>query len=123
MKPKSNPNPTLIVAVLLGLALQPAYAAEGDSPTTGTSMTSVDFKTLDTNKDGYLSMQEFTAKGSDDLAFRAADINGDGQVDPGEYDKHRQLKAVDPLKSGAGTATPSKAGTAAPKPTRSPYGY
>jgi hypothetical protein len=86
-------------------------------------MTSVDFKTLDTNKDGYLSMQEFTAKGSDDLAFRAADINGDGQVDPGEYAKYSQLKATDPLKSGSGVAAPSKSGTTAPKPTRSPYGY
>ena len=123
MKSTPRTTQTLIAALLLGLVVQPACAAENASRTQGASMASVDFKTLDTNKDGYLSMQEFTAKGSDDLAFRAADINGDGQVDPDEYDKHRQLKAVDPLKPGAGAATPSKAGTAAPKPTRSPYGY
>ncbi|WP_310448515.1 EF-hand domain-containing protein [Thiobacillus sp.] len=125
MKSKTSTPPTLIAVALVGLALQPAYAAEAKSvpPTPAASAASLSFKTLDTDKDGYLSIKEFTAKGLDDLAFRAADIDSDGQVDPDEYGKYSQLKANDPLKSGSGNAAPTKPGDSAPKPTRYPSGY
>jgi len=123
MKSKTCTTPTLVAVALLGLALQPAYAAESAPPAQAASVASLSFKTLDTDKDGYLSMKEFTAKGLDDLAFRAADIDSDGRVDPGEYGKYSQLKANDPPKSGSGSDAPTKPGDSAPKPTRYPYGY
>ncbi len=113
MKSKTSTRPTLIAVALLGLALQPAYAAESVPPAQAASVAGLSFKTLDTDKDGYLSMKEFTAKGLDDLAFRAADVDNDGRVDPGEYAKYSQLKASDPLKPGSGSV--------APKPVPSPY--
>jgi hypothetical protein len=113
MKSKTSTRKTLIAVVLLGLALQPAYAAESAPPAQAAAAAGLSFKTLDTDKDGYLSMKEFTAKGLDDLAFRAADVDNDGQVDPGEYAKYSQLKASDPLKPGSGSV--------APKPAPSPY--
>lgn len=79
-----------LAALLLGAAMLPAYAAGGMSES-GKS-----FKDLDTNKDGYLSVEEFKAKGKDDLAFKAADIDGDQRVDPQEFDKYREMKATDP---------------------------
>lgn len=81
-----------LAALLLGVAMLPAYAAGGMSA--GKS-----FKDLDADKDGYLSVDEFKAKGKDELAFKAADIDGDQRVDPGEFDKYRTRKATDP-KSG-----------------------
>ncbi|MDP2028486.1 MAG: hypothetical protein Q8K12_02500 [Thiobacillus sp.] len=120
MKSKTSTKPTLIAVVLLGLALQPAYAAESVPPAPAASTASLSFKTLDTDKDGYLSMKEFTAKGLDDLAFRAADVDSDGRVEPGEYAKYSQLKANDP-KSGSGPAKPEKPGVTVPKPAPSPY--
>ena len=113
MKSKTSTTPTLIVVALLGQALLPAYAAENAPPAPAASATSLSFKSLDTDKNGYLAIKEFTAKGLDDLAFRAADIDNDGRVDPDEYAKYSELKANDPLKSGSGNA--------APRPAPSPY--
>lgn len=109
MKSKTNTKPTLIAVALLGLALQQAYAAGSAPPAWAASAAGLSFKTLDTDKDGYLSMKEFTAKGLDDLAFRAADIDNDGRVDPGEYANYSQLKANDPLKSDSGSVAPKPA--------------
>jgi EF hand len=84
-----------LAALLLGMAMLPAYA-EGGMSDSGKS-----FKDLDSDKDGYLSVDEFKAKGKDELAFKAADIDGDQRVDPKEFDKYRARKATDP-KSGPG---------------------
>lgn len=119
MTSKTSPHPTLIaVALLFGLTVGPA--AESAAPTPAASAENVSFKMLDTDKDGYLSIKEFTAKGLDDLAFRAADVDSDGLVEPAEYDKYIHLKANDP-KSGSGPAEPEKPGVTPPNPAPSPY--
>lgn len=90
-----------IAALLLGVAMLPAYASEAG----------VSFKEVDADKNGFLSLDEFKDKGMDDLAFRAADINGDGQVDPDEYDKYLTRKAgeqASPASGSGGQAKPAK---------------
>lgn len=79
-----------VAALLLGAAILPAYA-EGGMSGSGKS-----FNDLDADKDGYLSVEEFKAKGKDELAFKAADINGDERIDPEEFKKYREMKASDP---------------------------
>lgn len=86
-------NPLTRLAVpLLAIMFLPAYAWAGAS-----------FKDHDTNKDGYLSLAEFESRDKDELAFKAADINGDERVDPEEFDKYLTRKATDP-RSGSGAA-------------------
>jgi hypothetical protein len=78
----------------------PAYAWDRKGmPESGMS-----FKDYDANKNGYLSLDEFKGKGKDDLAFKAADINGDEQVDPEEFDKYLTKKATDQPKSESGAS-------------------
>ena len=93
MKWKSSKFETMLAVLLLGIACMPALAA--DSPKDSGAVDCADFKTIDGNDDGFLSMEEFKAKGKDDLAFRAADIDGDARVDPVEYDKYLKAKAAD----------------------------
>lgn len=92
---KSGISKTLarLAALLMGVAMLPAYAA-GDRK-------AMSFKDCDSNKDGYLSLEEFKAKGKDDLAFKAADIDGDARIDPSEYDKYLAKKASDQPKPGS----------------------
>ena len=97
-----------LAALLLGVAMLPAYAA-GDRK-------EMSFKDCDSNKDGYLSLDEFKAKGKDDLAFKAADIDGDAQIDPSEYDKYLAKKTSDQPK-------PKPGATVQPKPAQPPSGY
>jgi len=68
MKSGTSKIQTRLAALLLGITMLPAYAA-GDR-------TAMSFKDFDTNKDGHLSLDEFKGQGKDDLAFKAADING-----------------------------------------------
>jgi len=103
MKSGISKTKTRLAALLLGAAMLPAYAA------------GMSFKDYDTNKDGYLSQNEFKAKGKDNLAFKAADINGDEQVDPSEFDKYLTKKATDQPKSEPGAMQP--------KPAQPPAGY
>jgi len=105
MKSGTNKIQARLAALLLGIAVLPAYAA-GDSKATS-------FTDFDTNKDGSLSVDEFEAKGKDNLAFKAADIDGDEQVDPSEFDKYLANKASDQPEAEPGT-------TMQPKP---PSGY
>jgi hypothetical protein len=107
---QENLMKTRLAVLLLGVAMLPAYAWDRKVPESGMS-----FKDFDTNRDGYLSMNEFKAKGKDDLAFKAADIDGDERVDPSEFDKHLIKKATDPkFESGA---------SGKPKPVQPPAGY
>lgn len=89
-----------LAALLLGVSMLPAYAA-GDR-------TAISFKDFDTNKDGALSLDEFKAQGKDDLAFKAADINGDEQLDPSEFDKYLAKKASDRPKTEPGATMQPK---------------
>ena len=66
MKPEATPSKTRFAALLLALAMLPAYAGSGMS-----------FKDHDANKDGTLSLDEFKARDKDDLAFKAADLECD----------------------------------------------
>jgi hypothetical protein len=100
MKSEISKTKARFAALLLGVVMMPAYA-------TGDRM-GMSFKDFDANKDGYLSQAEFEAKGKDNLAFKAADINGDEQVDPSEFDKYLTRKATDPKsESGAGQSKPA----------------
>lgn len=83
-------KPSCLVALLLGAATVTAAAKDETSNPRGS------FKDYDTNKDGYLSLDEFKARGMDDLNFRAADINGDERVEPDEFDKYVVKKKTDP---------------------------
>jgi Ca2+-binding EF-hand superfamily protein len=86
-----------LLAVLListVLAETPAGAADHGEQQ-GQAKLKQDFKMLDKNKDGYLSMEEFKATGMDDLAFNAADVDGDGRLSPEEYAKYVKVKATD----------------------------
>jgi hypothetical protein len=93
-----------LAALLLGVAMLPAYASESG----------VSFKDVDADKNGFLSLDEFKEKGMDDLAFRAADTNGDGQVDPDEYDKYLTLKAGEQPSSESGPGGQAKPAQTAP---------
>jgi len=106
MKPGTSKTQARLAAVLLAVAMLPAYAVDRE----GMSESGKSFKDCDTNKDGYLSLKEFKAKGKDDLAFKAADINGDERVDPGELNKYLAKKASDQPRPdpGAGQAKPAQ---------------
>lgn len=83
-----------LAALLLGIAMSSAYAVDK----MGMSESGQSFKDHDGNKDGYLSLEEFKAKGKDDLAFKAADIDGDERLDRSEFDKYLIRKANDQSK-------------------------
>ena len=101
---------TRLAALLLGVAILPSCAAERKAaPEAGKS-----FKDYDSNKDGFLSRDEFKAKGKDDLAFAAADSDGDGRLDPDEFDKYLARKASDQLRSGPESGEPKPARPPAP---------
>jgi len=91
MKSGISKTQTRLAALLLGIAVLPACAGDGKEM----PESSMSFKDHDTNKDGHISLEEFKNNGKDDLAFRAADINGDEQVDPDEFDKYLTRKAND----------------------------
>lgn len=97
MRSGNSKTMTRLAALFLGVVVVPAYA-DGKS-----------FKDFDANKDGYLSQEEFKAKGKDNLAFKAADLNGDERLDPSEFDKYRARKAGDQPKSEPGAIQPKPA--------------
>lgn len=100
-----------LAALLVGVAAAPGYAAdEAAAPAKDKSgKPTAGFKDCDTNKDGFLSLEEFEAKGLDNLAFKAADINGDNRVDPDEYATYRKAKATDPRSESGAPGQPPAA--------------
>lgn len=109
MKSGISKTMTRLAALLLGVVMLPPYAA-ADSK--------MSFKDLDANKDGYLSQEEFKAKGKDDLAFKAADLDGDGRVDPGEFDKYKAKKAADKKPTEQPMSEPGAMQPMQPKPAQ-----
>ncbi len=100
MKSGTRKITTRLAAMLLGVAVLPAHAASPkDVLRSGPS-----FNDYDSNKDGYLSLDEFNARGKDDLAFKAADINGDQRLDRSEFDKYLARQANDQPKPGSGAS-------------------
>jgi hypothetical protein len=96
MKSGTRKTETRITVLLLGVAMLPATAtATGDRKIKS-------FQDLDANKDGYLSLKEFEATGKDNLAFKAADIDGDERLDRKEFDQY-----LDKMKAGDRPAPPS----------------
>lgn len=102
MKPVTRKASAPLGILLLGaVVLVPAYAAADMTKADKSKATSeMRFKDCDTDKDGFLSLEEFKAKGKDDLSFKAADINGDERIDPDEYEKYKAMKATDQPRSG-----------------------
>ena len=71
------------VAVLIPLA---AIAADDRKPPATPAGQTGSFDTLDTNKDGRISMPEASADPKLVEGFSSADKNGDGYLDNSEYD-------------------------------------
>jgi Ca2+-binding EF-hand superfamily protein len=99
MKPGISKSTASLAVLLLGGVALPAYGE-------GMSKSDLSFKDFDANKDGYLSLNEFEAKGKDELAFNAADLNGDKRVDPNEFGRYLARKATDQSKPGAEQSRP-----------------
>jgi len=104
MKPAlSTLSARLAAAVLFGLAALPAHAGGGKPA----GMPA--FGDIDTDRDGYLSLEEFQNHGKDELAFKAADLNGDQRIDREELSRYQAKKASD--QSGAESGSGSGSGT------------
>lgn len=97
-------NQARLAALLLGLVMLPAYGG-GSTPTSDSSPAFGDF---DTDKDNHLSLDEFKAQGKDELAFKAADIDGDQQVDREEFARYLAKKASDQTKSDSDSSGKAK---------------
>jgi hypothetical protein len=81
---KSLISAALVVALPLG-----AFAGDKDkTPAPMGTVTSAQFDTLDTNRDGRISPQE--ASTDSKIEFTTADKNGDGYLDTSEY-SHRDM--------------------------------
>lgn len=131
MKTVTRNASTRLGILLLGAAVMLPASAAGDMSKADKSKATSEmrFKDCDTDKDGFLSLDEFKAKGKDDLSFKAADINGDERIDPDEYEKYKAMKATDQPRSGTnedgqtGTSGPSgTTGGESTSPTGTPPG-
>jgi len=81
-------NRKFLTAALVALVPLAGIAAEGKKtppPVTPTEL-SGSFDSLDTNKDGRISMPEASADPKLVESFSTADKNGDGYLDNAEYD-------------------------------------
>jgi hypothetical protein len=96
-KPKNATAATGFLAALLIGALSgaPAGAASHGEQQKGPDGLKQDFRTLDKNGDRYLSLEEFKPTGKDDLAFKAADLDGDNRLDADEYAKYGKAQEAD----------------------------
>jgi hypothetical protein len=78
---------TLAGALLLAILAVPV-SAEEPAASAGTPT----FGQVDHNHDSTLSLKEMRDVGMDDLAFRAMDLNGDGNISREEYARYRALQ-------------------------------
>ena len=83
-------KPTLLITLTLALTL-PIYAQESGDATTAKDKPDPQavFAKKDTDKDGFLSKEEFTANAKDatkaEATFAKKDKNGDGKLSPEEF--------------------------------------
>ena len=76
-------NLTIALAVAAVIPLASAVAGDQYGNKSDKSMSSANFKKLDTNKDGRISQAEAAADSS--IVFSSADTNGDGYLDSDEW--------------------------------------
>jgi hypothetical protein len=85
-------NTKLLAAVVAVIPLA-GFAAEGDKVRPATPAgNSGSFDTLDSNKDGRISMPEASADPQLVETFSTADKNGDGYLDNAEFDSRKKPK-------------------------------
>jgi Ca2+-binding EF-hand superfamily protein len=84
-------TPRLLAAAVLAAIPLSAMAQVDDTPATPAGQ-SGSFDTLDTNKDGRISMPEATADPKLVETFSTADKNGDGYLDNTEFDDRTESK-------------------------------
>lgn len=81
-------TPKLLAAAAIALIPLTGVAAEGEKTRPATPAgQSASFDTLDSNKDGRISMPEASADAKLVETFSRTDKNGDGYLDNDEYDK------------------------------------
>jgi hypothetical protein len=78
---------TLLAAAVIALIPLTGGAADGTKQPATPAGQSGSFETLDTNKDGRISMPEASADAKLVESFSAADRNGDGYLDNAEFDE------------------------------------
>lgn len=76
------------VLVWAGMSATPVLAADGE---TKQQMPKEDFTKYDTDKDGYISLQEFKAQKKNEKAFKEADADRDGRLNQDEFIKARSI--------------------------------
>ena len=83
-------NSKLLAAAVIALVPIAGMTAEGaKAQKTTPSAESVTFDSLDSNKDGRISMPEASADPTLIETFSATDKNGDGYLDNAEFDKRK----------------------------------
>jgi Ca2+-binding EF-hand superfamily protein len=86
-------NSKLLVAAVIAMIPLAGVAAEDQKTQAATpEAQSGSFDTLDSNKDGRISMPEASADPKLVESFSTADKNGDGYLDNSEYDRRAKPK-------------------------------
>jgi len=81
---------TLLAAAVVALIPLAASAAENQKQPATPAGQSGSFDSLDSNKDGRISMPEASADAKLVESFSTADKNGDGYLDNAEYDNRTE---------------------------------
>jgi Ca2+-binding EF-hand superfamily protein len=87
---KTPMKKTLTAAAVVALIPLVGVAAEGQKQPANPAGQSGSFDTLDSNKDGRISMPEASADPKLVESFSSADKNGDGYLDNAEYDNRTE---------------------------------